>query len=40
MDLTDKDFKVTVINMLKRLKGKCHIDNRRDRKPSRKENYF
>lgn len=25
--LTDKHFKVTLINMLQGLKGKCHIDD-------------
>lgn len=37
MDLRDKDFKVTLMNVLKRFKGKCHIDNRRDRKPPKEK---
>lgn len=28
MDLTDKTFNVTLINMLQRLKGKGHIDDK------------
>lgn len=40
MNLTDKDFKVTLMNVLKRLKEKCHIDNRRSRKPPKEKKKF
>lgn len=30
MDLTNKIFNIILINMLQRLKGKCHIDDKTD----------
>lgn len=37
LSLTDKDFRVTPTNMLRRIKRKCPVDGRADRKISAKK---